>query len=569
MTFARKRGLAAAALALLVAGLLSRGHREVGYVRDEGIYFDASRAYAAALADPRQLFDAAARDRAFAVNHEHPALLKLLAGLSARLFSEPGPSHHPPEARASAGLLPLLPEGAAMRLPAQLLAGLGAALLLLAGLGLGRRSEGAAGPDEGPAPSWHTGAGAGLLAALWFIGLPQVWYHAGLHCFDVPVAVLTLAVVLCYRRALSSPRAALALGPLLGAAIAVKHNALFIPVLLGAHYLACLALDRRRPTLAQLVPLPFVSMALLAPLTALALWPWLWSDPVGRVLGYFEFHRYHAYYNTEYLGTNFNQPPLPWSYPWTLTWATVPTVSLLLALVGLALALRRDVRARPASAPSWRAPLGAGPPREGLLWALFALFPLALISLPSVPIFGGTKHWITAFPFLALAAAAGWRALWGALELRGRARVLPLALVPVVLSPALWATYHGHPFGASQYAPLVGGARGAAELGLIRGFWGGSIVPLLSEIGGGGTSLYPHDLHDLSILQYEREGRWPEETSVVPISRAREGLIFHERHMLTYEVDLWNRFGTTAPIQVLSLDDVPLTSVYAYPLRPR
>lgn len=565
----RRAPLAAAALALLVAGLLSRGHREVGYVRDEGIYFDASRAYAewgaAALASPGQLFDAGARDRAFSVNHEHPALLKLLAGFSARLFSAPGPPEHPPEARAPAGLLPLLPEGAAMRLPAQLLAGLGAALLLLAGLGLARRS---AEPDEGPVPSWHTGAGAGLLAALWFIGLPQVWYHAGLHCFDVPVAVLTLAVVLCYRRALSSPRAALALGPLLGAAIAVKHNALFIPVLLGVHYLASLALDRRRPILAQLVPLPFVSMALLAPLTAFALWPWLWSDPLARTLGYFEFHRYHAYYNTEYLGTNFNQPPLPWSYPWTLTWATVPTVSLLLALVGLVLALRRDVRARPASAaPSWRAPLGGSPPREGLLWALFALFPLVLISFPSIPIFGGTKHWITAYPFLALAAAAGWRALWGALELRGRARVLPLALVPVALAPALWATYHGHPFGVSQYAPLVGGARGAADLGLLRGFWGGSIVPLLPEIGGGGARLYPHDLHDLSILQYRREGRWPEETSVVPVGRATAGLLFHERHMLTYEVDLWNHLGTTAPIQVLSLDDVPLTSVYARPLR--
>ena len=182
---------------------------------------------------------------------------------------------------------------------------------------------------------------AGLLAALWFIALPHVWFHAGLHCFDIPVAAATLAVVLIYRRALHSARWALALGPALGVAISIKHNALFIPLLLGLHHLLCLALNRRRPTLPQLLPLPFLSMAVLAPLTVLALWPWLWSDPVGRVLDYVEFHRHHAYYNTEFLGINYNRPPLPIAYPFVLTWATVPTGALLLALIlGTVLARR-------------------------------------------------------------------------------------------------------------------------------------------------------------------------------------------------------------------------------------
>jgi hypothetical protein len=52
-------------------------------------------------------------------------------------------------------------------------------------------------------------------------------------------------------------------------------------------------------------------MAVLAPLTVVALWPWLWSDPLGRLLEYVEFHRFHAYYNTEFLGINYNRPPLP------------------------------------------------------------------------------------------------------------------------------------------------------------------------------------------------------------------------------------------------------------------
>ncbi|MFY0537773.1 hypothetical protein [Nannocystis pusilla] len=130
-------------------------------------------------------------------------------------------------------------------------------------------------------------------------------------------------------------------------------------------------------------------------------------------------------------------------------------------------------------------PLRGHPARDGLLWALFGLFPLALISLPTIPIFGGTKHWLTAYPFLALAAAFAYVTLWRALAPTGRARHLPAALLPLLLVPALWSTLHGHPNNLSQYAPLAGGARGAADLGLLRGFWGSSVLPFLMTCPSG------------------------------------------------------------------------------------
>lgn len=229
------------------------------------------------------------------------------------------------------------------------------------------------------------------------------------------------------------------------------------------------------------------------------------------------------------------------------------------------LAVRRDLRAKaPADGQPARfsAPLRGYPPRDGLLWALFGLFPLVLISLPSVPIFGGTKHWLTAYPFLALAAAYAYVALWRALAPVGRARHLPAALLPLFLVPALWSTIHGHPHDLSQYAPLAGGARGAADLGLMRGFWGASVPPLLDDLAQKPGPTYLHDLHELSRQQYEREGRWPPGVVSVPVSRARAGLLFHERHMLSNEVDLWNHLDTTAPREVVTLDDVPLASLY-------
>ena len=534
-------------LGVLTVLALSRGHRDVGYARDEGIYFEASRRYAAWVDrlwhEPSKAMKPAVRDRAFAINHEHPALMKTIAGVSARALVGSEPNRD-----AS------LTEGAAMRLPAQIMAGFGVALLFWVGAHLG-------------------GIWAGLLCAGWFITLPRVWFHAGLHAFDVPVAVATLAVALVYRASLRRPAWGLALGPVLGLAIAVKHNALFLGPLLAVHYWACLAFARWRHdrpiTRAQLFPLPLVSMAVAAPLTAWASWPWLWRDTWPRLQAYFEFHRHHSWYNMEFLGANFNQPPMPIGYVAVMTWATVPTVCLLLALGGLALWARSNLHEPAAEAtesPSFARPLPDGwATLDGWGVAVLAAFPLVLISLPSTPIFGGTKHWITAYPFLAIGAAYGWSRLWRAASLRVRRWLEPIGVL-ICLAPSTIATIDGHPYNLSQYAPMVGGPRGAADLGLNRGFWGHAVLPLVpvaAEITGPRAGFYLHDVHALAHQQYVREGRWPENLQPTAVGNAKAGLLFHELHMTTWELELWNQMQTTAPASVITLDDVPLTSLYA------
>jgi 4-amino-4-deoxy-L-arabinose transferase-like glycosyltransferase len=558
----RRLTLVAIAIAVLTTVLLAIGHRDVGYARDEGIYFAASRHYAAWFGDvvrePSKALTKAGRDRRFRVNHEHPALLKSAAGLSAALFARaPAEGTVDEDIVDTGGALPLMDEGAAMRLPAQLVTGIGAALLFVA------------------AAHWGT-AFAGLLAAAGFVLLPHVWFHAGLHAFDVPVATAILAVVLAYRRAQHSRRWAIVAGLLLGVAVAFKHNALFVGPLLALHHFTTLALakwrDGRVVRPSQWIGLHLVSMATLGPLVALALWPWMWSDTFARIGEYFTFHRQHAYYNMEFLGQNLNQPPMPMSYPFVMTWATVPTVLLVLAIVGAVWLVRREWATKPATtdAGSFACPLPRGWSRhDGLLFVIMAAFPIVLIALPSTPIFGGTKHWITAYPFFALLAARAWTLLWQHIS---APRWWQPAALGVVLLPAAISTIDGHPFGMSQYSPLVGGARGAADLGLGRGFWGYAIaprLPVLAETLAGRQRLYVHDVHDLAVLQYRREGRWPQGVVPTPIVRAQAGLLFHELHMATWEYQLWEQLGTAAPVDVVTLDGVPLVSIYATPERQR
>ena len=102
-------------------------------------------------------------------------------------------------------------------------------------------------------------------------------------------------------------------------------------------------------------------------------------------------------------------------------------------------------------------------------------------------------------------------------------------------------------------------------MGLGRGFWGHAIVPALPELGQGARTIFLHDLHELVRRQYAREGRWPEGLQPAPVLRSDVGLLFHEKHMTTNETDLWNAMGTTAPSSVITLDDVPLTSIYRKP----
>ncbi len=575
----RAPGLLASLLALLTVLVLVRGERDIGYVRDEGIYFEASRRYAAWVVrwveHGAEANTPAVRDRYFGFNHEHPALMKTAAGLSARLFaiapdpevvaelehtrSRPGREFQTEIAAVEGGVWPLLREGTAMRLPAILLTGFAVALLFLAGRRLGH------------------GKLAGLLAAGWFVLLPHVQFHASLHAFDMPIAVLTLAVALVWLRALRDWRFGLLLGPLLGIAIAVKHNALFLGPLLTLHLWVLLGLHWRRtgecPRLRQWLGLPLWSMALLGPLTAIALWPWLWDDTLIRIGEYFAFHGEHSYYNTEFLGTNYNRPPLPISYPFVMTWATVPSVLLVLMGIGALAAVRTSFGRRippPLGQQSgnWRVPFASTESTvEPLLYLILASFPILLIAWPTIPIFGGTKHWLTAYPFMALLAAFAWGRLW--LRARGLltpwprlVRVAPTIVLITVLIPSAWSTVHGHPFNLSQYSPLAGGTRGAARMGLPRGFWGHAVVPILAE----GNELVRgpvqiHDIHRLAVDQYRREGRWPD-WQPANTSRASAGLLFPEQHMLSDEIELWDQLGTVEPSAMLTLDDVPLVLVY-------
>jgi len=581
-------GIVAAAIALTYGTILLRTTSDLGYARDEGFYFQAAQAYSRwfelLLSDWRAAFDLKAVDASWAANNEHPGLIKSLFALSHIFLHKK--------------LHLFAMEGTSFRFPAIGLASAGIALVYFWG-------------------AQARGRLAGLAAAVLLAAMPRFFYHAHLACFDAPIVTMWLLCAYCYWRAL---RTTGVLWPVLcgvafGLALDTKHNAWFLPFAFTAH--AVLVEIRRRFLYAgsgaelpenhegRRTMLALACMAVLGPLVLYALWPWLWRDPIARFRNYALFHLNHEYYNMEFLGRNYWTPPMPRTYAWIMTAATVPAVSLALALAGLCARIRASFvppLVRAARLLKARVSGAASPPahaasRSGdeaastdLLWFLGVAVAYAPWLSSNTPIFGGTKHWMTAYPFLVLFAGAGFVEVVASARLAlaraskrsskptpprralaqvARAPWLPAALAACVFAAPVVETARSHPWGLSSYTPLVGGAAGAATLGLNRTFWGyttGAVADYLNrEVKKGGT-VYIHDTAMQAWDMLLRDGRLRKDIRASwTIAGADFGLYHHELHMQGQEHQNWVAFGTVAPAHIGGIDGVPVILVYRRP----
>ncbi|MCK5800828.1 MAG: glycosyltransferase family 39 protein, partial [Deltaproteobacteria bacterium] len=571
-------------IALLLFALsfsaLGLAQRDEGVMRDEATYFQAAESYWRWFEELGTNYKKGHTERSLTVkaitrhwstNHEHPVLLKTLFGLSWRIFRTTDPHHgHRPGIGPGLGWMS---EISAFRLPGWFFTALAVALLYLFGVRIESRLT-------------------GIVAALAYITIPRVFFHGQLACFDSAVTTMWLLVVYAYYRALDRARWGLLAGLIFGLALATKHNAWFIPALLLIHYLIVIWPDvSLRPLHLPRAPLVFFAMAILGPAVFYAHWPWLWFDTIKHLTFYFTFHLKHSYYNIEYLGHNWGLPPLPLSYPFGMTLFTVPLVILLLALIGIWIYfrhpsltfLRRWFRLRPPpfddrfrypAKRSWLRPAKGLDPRIGLLLTMNAVFPLLLIALPSTPIFGGTKHWLPAYPFIALLAGVSISRLVTHLRNRGRLlRVFALLLPLLVALPGAINLLQTHPFELSQYNALAGGPAGGAALGLNRQFWGYAprqLLPWLNRTAPKNTSVYFHDMNPGSHQAYIRNGLLRNDIRYSGyeksgIASSRMAMVVHELHFNKYDYWIWAAYGTPVPVKVLSLDGLPLVSLYARP----
>jgi 4-amino-4-deoxy-L-arabinose transferase-like glycosyltransferase len=419
---------------------------------------------------------------------------------------------------------------------------------------------------------------AGAIAAVMLGVMPNVFFNAHLACFDAPIMTMWLLSVYVYWRSIQQGGFAwaIAAGVVFGLTLETKHNAWILPAVFIPHAIFVSRKAIARESKLGRFPLPtsLLSMAILGPLVFVALWPWMWNDTLPRVQEYVNFHMNHVYYNIEYLHKNYFGPPSPRSYAPVLVFATVSTTTIVLFLIGaydrlhiLALRAIGWIRRHPDPHQGDRAET------DVLLFLAFSA-PLAVfVLLSKTPIFGGTKHWLPAYPFLAIFAGRGFDlvgekiiAAFGAIKSAKQRSGVWVALFAILVLPPVVIAEHSHPYGLATYVPFVGGNAGGADLGLNRQFWGYTteqLEPYFEKHAPQHATVFINDTAWDSWNRMLAEKRIrPDLQAVGAPGEAQIAIVHHELHMSEVDYEEWVAFNGTAPDYVLTHDGVPIISVY-------
>jgi len=276
---------------------------------------------------------------------------------------------------------------------------------------------------------WGTLAAAGTAGFL--LLQPRFAGEALGNVKDLPAAAFFGFALLGAARERARPVARLvASGLLAGLALAVKANALFLPAILIPWALARWG----RPSPARALVTAFL-WPLSAAAAAFAVWPHLWSDPIG-----------HGSATARFLLSKRSGPVGFAIEPLRDLLCTMPEPLLLLVPLGAAAALARKER---------RA--------DALLLTLWLLVPPARHVLLGVQHFDGVRHFLEALPAAAALGGIGLAALVARVRARSP-RLLPFLALAVAI-PFVAALRDHFPLWTTYYNQLCGGLRGAWRRG--------------------------------------------------------------------------------------------------------
>lgn len=534
-----------------------------GLTDDDDFYAPAGLRYAGWLADvvthPTTALSQESIDAAFTANHEHPPFAKFVFGVCSAVFHD------------VLGVTSVL-DGA--RCGNAFFAAVCCAVLFW----------------------WlrkNVGVVEAVAAPLLLLSLPRFFFHSEVATLDVPVAsmIVVVAALFTWSGERESPRRAVVVGVVFGLACLTKLNAPFavLPclVLTLCERWRGFAIDtaatapeaaRHGPQLRfPAIPTSLWAMALIGPLVFVALWPWLWSDPVARLGGYLAFHLKHYPIYLFFDGEIWNEPFAPGRASVVMAFATMPVVVVVLGVVGAVSATVSLVRlTRNASADG----SAARPSDRVLALALLqAVFSLGVVAVSNVPRYGGEKLFMPFFPFWCVLAGRGAVVVVDAVVLLGklaetRRHWVSLVVVGVAVVPGFRGSVEfGGGYALSYYGELVDGLPGAVARGHERTYYDVADKGLARWLD---QHLQGKKVHfEPNHKEYARTYRWLKKDGV--ISRTGVTLVdneaaadvvvlTHERRWSTYPA-LRERMRSWPVLHELRIEGVPLYTVLARPGR--
>jgi hypothetical protein len=285
----------------------------------------------------------------------------------------------------------------------------------------------------------------GLLAALFLVLTPRLFAESFYNSKDVVFMALFAIAMNTMIGFVLKPSVKTAFLHALATAIAidVRIMAVILPLATVAILIARL-LKRELTTSVTCQTLAVYLTA--ACLLVLAMWPWLWSDPIGNFV-----QAFRVTWDNEvlYMGRFVRGNDLPWHY--VLVWISITTPLLYLALflVGAINAVRQ-IGFR--GTGLWK---GDEELQDVIFFGLFAAPIAAVIMLHSV-LYDGWRHMYFIYPAFLLLAIRGWVSLWGddwGLTIRRPLIAVVTAISIVHIAVWMWMA---HPFQNVYFNILAG-----------------------------------------------------------------------------------------------------------------
>jgi 4-amino-4-deoxy-L-arabinose transferase-like glycosyltransferase len=393
------------------------------------------------------------------------------------------------------------------------------------------------------------GPSVALLSTVSFFVLPRAFYDAHIAALDYPMAALWAATACAFWKGLRSPRWMLLASFCLGLALLTKIHGAFLHVTLVAWFVVWYRAELwhlvRKPGAASLKKQRRVVWALLAlllipPVVFVLGWPWLWPQPITRIVGYFQGLLQHFTVPVYYFGQRYAYAP--WHYPFVMTAITLPLIVLIPLLYGLFRIL-------------------TPPDRAAKLFLLVnAAVPILALAFLTRCKYDGVRLFLPAFPFICAIAAIAVRDLY---RLARRARLGRAFLICFLLlfGISVYASVvRYHPHQACYYNEIVGGIRGATEKGFETVYWGGPYKDIL-----GWLKAHPHAKVRVpiggTILRFYQRIKLLD-TPVKYASRGESDFLILLCRQGSFDEELWRYYREGKAIFSVTLLGTPLLSIY-------
>lgn len=303
-----------------------------------------------------------------------------------------------------------------------------------------------------------------LLAALSLAFFPRFIGHAHNNFKDIPILCFATLSIWTFWKGIKyhNWKWIVAFGIFFGLGMSVKFNTVWVILVIG--FWLVLQWGKLNLTIGKSKSL-WLSLAispLIAFLVFYLLWPYLWVDPINRLLRLINFYGSFVTKKAVAGGDFIRERPWRPYYAPGYALITTPTILLFFGVIGL-IAVYKNIKKEAT--------------KTSLLVILWLFIPILMFMFPKLFVYNGIRQFMGFIVPFCIVAAIGASSAAGFLKAKYFKKASPLiintAVSAIMIIPLLVVNIQTHPHQVTYFNLLVGGLSGAQN---IR-------IPLTNRIG--------------------------------------------------------------------------------------